>query len=90
MIAQHFISEGFPARTVLGVVGLSSSVYYYRSSNGKHGREPSMITWTKQGIAVGNEQVVQDIIGMLGEEFVDYGYHKTTHWLRQERGYIIS
>ena len=34
--------------------------------------------------------MVKDIEGILAEEFVDYGYLKVTHWLRQEKNYIIN
>jgi len=43
-----------------------------------------------QGDSVSNEQVVKDIISVLSSEFVDYGYLKVTHYLRNEKHYIIN
>jgi len=44
----------------------------------------------KNGKIVSNDQVVEQIKELLAQEFVDYGYLKVTHWLRQNKGYIIS
>ncbi len=42
------------------------------------------------GELVSNEKVIKDIEWILEQEFVDYGYLKTTHWLRQKKNYIIN
>ncbi|MFV0388969.1 MAG: transposase [Pyrinomonadaceae bacterium] len=31
-----------------------------------------------------------DIEKVLPKEFADYGYLKVTHWLRQEKGYLVN
>lgn len=34
--------------------------------------------------------MIQEIEELLSLEFVDYGYRKVTHWLRQNKNYIIN
>ena len=92
MIATDYIKEGHPKVTVLDVVGLSRSTYYYKPKNegGRKGRTNSEYTFTKSGEQIHNETVIEDIKRILSQEFVDYGYLKVTHWLRQEMGYLIN
>ncbi|MFK8104916.1 MAG: transposase [Saprospiraceae bacterium] len=92
MIASSFIKEGYPIRRVLKIIGIPRSSYYYKpiQNIGKRGLQKSKFTLTRHGSAVSNDIVVQDIEGILSEEFVDYGYLKVTHWLRQEKNYIIN
>ena len=92
MIARHFIDEGHPPGLVLKYVGLASSTYYAKSkeNNRRPGRRPSKWTKTVHGQEVTNDQVVEEIKELLKQEFVDYGYIKVTHWLRQHKGYIIN
>ena len=92
MIAQQFIKEGHPVKLVLEVLEIPRSSYYYRPKPGTgcKGREQSTHTIQGDGSIVRNEVVVKDIEWILGQEFVDYGYLKVTHWLRQERDYIIN
>ena len=92
MIAQQFIKEGHPVKLVLEVLEIPRSSYYYRPKPGTgcKGREQSTHRIQRDGSIVRNEVVVKDIEWILGQEFVDYGYLKVTHWLRQERDYIIN
>ncbi len=92
LIAQQFIDEGHPQDIVLRLIGIPKSTYYYKPSAEcqKKGRPCSNNTSKTDGSVVSNEQVVEHIKAILNEEFVDYGYLKTTHGLRQEYGYIIS
>jgi len=92
MIASSFIKEGYPIKTVLKVVGIPRSTYYYKPNEegNQKGVSKSTHTKTRNGDVVSNDQVVEDIKKVLGEEFVDYGYLKVTHWLRQEKEYIIN
>ena len=89
MIAQQFIKEGHPVKLVLEVLEIPRSSYYYRPKPGTgcKGREQSTHRIQRDGSIVSNEVVVKDIEWILGQEFVDYGYLKVTHWLRQERDY---
>lgn len=92
MIATDFIKEGHAAIKVLNILDIPRSSYYYRpkKGGGRKGRKASQSTMCVDGSWVSNEQVVRDIEEILGEEFVDYGYLKVTHWLRQEKDYIIN
>ena len=92
MIASNFISQDYPKKLVLLVTGVPRSTYYYKpkSFNKKKGISKSSNTYTTYGTQVSNAQVVKDIKGILAEEFVDYGYLKVTHWLRQEKNYKIN
>lgn len=91
MVASNYISEGHPISKVLKAVQLSGSTYYYKAKQGgKPGRPCTAHTLTKQGAQVPNAQIVEEIESLLSEEFVDYGYLKTTHWLRQNKAYIIN
>jgi len=92
MIASNFIEQGYPKKMVLQVVGIARSSYYYqpKPSNTKRGIAKSEYTLTTDGEVVSNAQVIKDIEEILAEEFVDYGYLKVTHWLRQEKNYIIN
>lgn len=92
MIASDFIKEGYPIKTVLNVVGIPRSSYYYKpvAGGGCRGIVKTTHTSTKTGELITNHQVVADIKEVLGKEFVDYGYLKVTHYLRQEKGYIIN
>lgn len=93
MIASNFIKEGYPKKMVLGVLGIPRSSYYYRGIGGggtRKGIQKSTHTITTDGQILSNLQVVKDIKEILSEEFVDYGYLKVTHWLRQEKNYIIN
>lgn len=92
MIASEYIKEGFPIKTVLEVLGIARSTYYYKPiKNGKvKGVAKSTHTLTRDGQEIANEKVEEDIRHILGQEFVDYGYYKVTHWLRKNKGYIIN
>jgi len=92
MIASNFIEQGYPKQLVLQVVGIPRSSYYYqpKPSKGKRGIAKSTYTLTTDGEIVSNTKVIEDIKEILSEEFVDYGYLKVTHWLRQEKKYIIN
>ena len=90
-VANQFIEAGNTKEFVLDIVGIPRSSYYYKPKNsGKKGRPFSHYTYTQSGLEVSNNQVLIDIEQLLLEEFVDYGYLKVTHWLRQESDYIIN
>ncbi len=92
LLAQQFIDEGHPQDTVLRLMGIPKSTFYYKPTDEsmKKGRPYSINTIKTDGSVVSNEDVVEHIKAILNEEFVDYGYLKTTHALRQEYRYIIS
>jgi putative transposase len=82
MIAQYFIQQGYPLYKVLPLCGLSKSAYYYSPFGGKRGRKVSTSTQSIEGVLYSNEYVLERIQWLLNQEFVDYGYEKVTHWLR--------
>ncbi len=92
MIASAYIKEGYPKKRVLEILEIPRSSYYYKpiKNAGPKGIQKSTYTLRTDGELVSNEKVVEDIKEVLSEEFVDYGYLKTTHWLRQEKNYIIN
>lgn len=72
--------------------GYPKSTYYSKTkcSGSKRGRPVSSWTYKENGGKVSNEQVVKDIIWILSQEFVDYGYLKVTYWLKAEKKYLIN
>lgn len=92
MIAEEFIKLGYSKKTVLSTVGISRSSYYYKpvKSPKRRGIAKSEYTESLAGDSIFNGQIVLEIEKLLGNEFVDYGYLKVTHWLRQNRNYIIN
>lgn len=92
MIAQDFIAQGYPISRVLKIVGIASSSFYYlpKDNPKPRGMRKSTHTRTMEGKWVANSTVVKEIEELLEQEFVDYGYRKVTHWLRQNKGYLIN
>ena len=91
MVAQQFIDDGYPVSRVLKILRLPRSSYYYSSAaTAGKGRKNSTHTLTDDGACVPNEVVIGHIQQILSGEFVDYGYVKVTHGLRQQYGYRIN
>jgi hypothetical protein len=67
-----------PASMLLSWVNLSGSVYYYKNRNGKRGAKPSTHTLKLDGSMVENQVVIQEIKGILSQEFCCYGYENVT------------
>ena len=74
---------------LLSWVDLSKSSFYYKSSDGKRGAKPSVCTFRQDGTRVDDTLVIEEIKGILSQEFCCYGYHNVTDELR-EMGYIIN
>ena len=74
---------------LLSWVDLSRSSFYYKSSDGKRGAKPSVCTFRQDGTLVDDTLVIEEIKGILSQEFCCYGYHNITDELR-EMGYIIN
>ena len=77
MVAKEYIENGFPVATVLNLIGLSRSSYYYTPKGTKRGKRASGFVFKKEGRALPLSKVVEDIETLLNGEFVDYGYYKT-------------
>jgi len=91
MVAQQFIDDGYPVSSVLKILRLPRSSYYYTPAGtaGK-GRTCSTHTLTGDGSSVSNDIVIEHVREILSAEFVDYGYVKVTHALRQQYGFRIN
>ena len=87
MIATTYIQQGHRTRKVLSILGLSASIYYHLpvslSDKKSKGIKPSTTTFTHQGIEVDNGVIVAKIKSLLSQEFVDYGYLKVYHYLKE-------
>lgn len=92
MIADHFIAQGYQKTLVLNTSGVPKSSYYFKPKTdaSRKGCHKSQSTKLKNGGSVDNQKVIEQIKELLGQEFVDYGYLKTTHYLRQEFDYVIN
>lgn len=90
MVARNFIGAGMSKRLVLRICRISRSAYYYKPREGRAGRPLPGVTITRKGLMVSDSIVVSDITELLAEEFVDYGYYKTTIHLREEKNYLIN
>lgn len=88
-VAEKFIQQGHPVNSVLGLLKLSKSSYYYQPKTGKPGRKPSSRTYHWKMGWVENHVVVREILDLLEEPYVDYGYIKVTEYLKQ-KGYRIN
>jgi putative transposase len=91
-VAQECIRAGLSKSLVLRVCNISRSSFYYqhKCSGRKAGRSSSTVTYKANGDYVPDSKVVEDIKSLLSEEFVDYGYLKTTVYLRDEMDYVIN
>ena len=92
MVAQHCIQEGMPKKLVLNLGHIARSSFYYKpvSEVQKRGRSISKSTKKQIGGCEADSLVVDHIKHLLAQPFVDYGYLKTTFFLRDEKKYIIN
>lgn len=65
------------------------SSFYYQVQTGCRGRKPSTHTMLNDGSVIRNESVIIAIRFILAEEFICFGYDKTTDDLRAN-GFIIN
>lgn len=87
-IVRNMVAIGLRTANALEIAQIPRSTYYYKSNGRKKGKAPSKTTIYK-GNEVSNEKVLEDINNILGEEFIDYGYHRTTSELKN-KGYVIN
>jgi transposase InsO family protein len=90
MVASGFIAQGYQIKKILAILQIPTSCWYYKSTGGKPGLRASTHTFTLEGKLISNVEVVQQIETLLQQDFVDYGYIKVTHWLRQKLKLIIN
>ena len=87
-IVCKVVSEGMSVSKAMAIAEVPRSSYYYRTNGKRRGKAPSTHTM-KGDIMVENTAVVEEINSMLAEEFIDYGYERTTAELKN-RGYQIN
>ena len=90
MVASAFISQGYEIKKILAILQIPASSWYYKSTGSKPGLRVSTHTSTLEGKLISNAEVVEHIEVLLQQDFVDYGYIKVTHWLRQKLRVVIN
>lgn len=88
-IINKSVSKGMKVATAAKIAGMSKSSYYYKHRQGKPGRKPTTHCQKDDGSVVTNQQVVDEIRAVIGQEFMENGYRKVMHELR-DRNYIIG
>lgn len=89
MIVQAF-SDKIDKVTLLDWVDLPKSTFFYKSREGKRGVKASTHTQKMNGDIVENTVVIEEIKGILNQEFCCYGYHNVTAELREKNEFIIN
>ena len=87
-IVKTMISLGMRTNKALEIAGIPKSTYYYTPNGKQKGKAPSNQTLLN-GSLVDNDQVLEAITQLLGQEFIDYGYIRTSAALKQQ-GYLIN
>lgn len=87
-VVCKMVSLGMRTTKALEMASLPRSTYYYKSTGSKKGKRPSGFTMFN-GTMVPDSQVIKAIEEILGQEFIDYGYIRTTEAL-QSSGYKIN
>lgn len=90
MIARAYVTKGQCARTVLAIVDVKESTFYYNPKLGTRGRKATTTTMDAKGNSWTDEQVVEIMKLQLEEEFVDYGYIKITKYLQDDHSLLIN
>jgi transposase InsO family protein len=90
MIVREYVAEGESARSVLAIVGVSESTFYYKPKTGKRGRRATTTTLEANGVVWTEERLVALITAELEREFVDYGYIKIMKWLQRKHKLLIN
>ena len=87
-VVRKMVAEGMSTGKALALAEVPRSSYYYKPNGKRKGPTPSRRT-LKNGSWVDDDVVVEVIKEMLGQDFIDYGYIRTTAALKQE-GYLIN
>lgn len=83
-----FIEKGHITKEVCRITQIHRSVVYYLTKDNKPGRKPSVLT-TFNNELVADETVITSVKGLLGHEFLSYGYLKISKQLQKD-GYTIN
>ena len=87
-IVCKMVSLGLRTAKALEIAKIPRSTYYYRSSGMRKGKAPSTHT-LKNGQLVSNEELISEMNTILGVDFIDYGYARTTMAL-VANGYVVN
>lgn len=87
---MEYIGKGHSTGLVLRLLELPASTFYHKPGIGVPGRPLSSRTLRLDGGTDPDDVVVNHILALLGEDFVDYGYRKVTEWLRWRKGYVVN
>ena len=89
-VANEFILTGCSVKTVLQCCFIAQSSYYYKATLGKSGRKPYSIFLNEKGDKIDAQQVIDALKKLFEKPFVDYGYHKSYIYLRDDLGFKVS
>ncbi|QZT35314.1 IS3 family transposase [Caldalkalibacillus thermarum TA2.A1] len=95
-VADKWIRKGYPIRTVLKIIGIARSTYYYRKyyrvkeKTVSEGRPAPGYSYNHKGIKVSDEQIKAWLLDLVAHEGQSYGYHKLTMVLRRQCQLIIN
>jgi putative transposase len=87
-VVTRFVAQGLKVDKATSIAGIARSTYYYKSNGRRKGKMPGTSA-LKNNNSVDNDVLIADIMEMLGHEFNDYGYMRTTMALRN-MGYCIN
>lgn len=89
MVLDDYLEQDFPLKPLLKILGLPRSSYYYQPTGTKAGKRKSTVFY-KDGLPISKDVLIDDIVELLSQEFVDYGYYKTYIHLKNELNYSIG
>ena len=88
-IVRHYVSKGLSIIKAVKITKISKSSYYYKPLGTKKGKRPPGYT-VKNEQQVSDDEVVARVEAILSnDDFIDYGYFRTTVALKKE-GFIIN
>jgi transposase InsO family protein len=87
-VVCKMVSMGMRTDKALKIANIARSTYYYRSTGLRKGKQAS-VSSLRNGQLVSNEELIKDMNGILGVDFIDYGYVRTTKAL-VEKGYHVN
>lgn len=87
-VVRKMVSLGMRTEKALMIASIARSTYYYKPTGGKKGKRPTGFT-LMNGTMVSDSDVIKAINEILEQEFIDYGYIRTTEALKA-MGYQIN
>lgn len=88
-IVRAYVSKGLKVNDACNIAQINKSSYYYINTGTRKGKLASENTYTIDGKIVSNEELVDQINGILSVPFIDYGYRRVTHALKNN-GYVVN